>query len=827
MADDFGFIADGEVRDDFGFVPLVETRPGEEPSNPLQEQHEDITDADRFHIMQLGGGGEAAARYLRDKGLEVDHQGGMYFSVRKPGGKWKVLDPSDFEPFQDITDIVADVGSIAAMGAGGAKGATIGASIGTGIAPGPGTAIGGVLGAIGGAGLMGGASQLARAGYGKVAGLDQTLPEVARDVGYETAFGAGSEAGGMLLGAGIRAGSRVAGRALGGRLGQTQREIMMAEPQGQMRSVWEIAEMEYPTERLIPHTRGGFRGPWLRRDVPKRYGFDAFDIPPGLEKGRPVPGRSARMRSGYRARDLRDKLIAEWVEEIRKDMINTAGNIGADVHQWTLQTLLPLIGTKPRLAKQFRRFLQTGAARDPEIFFQTLTKMIADGFMDSAQQKVVARKLASLWGLEHGSLTDSELMKVMRRVMADDDFVYREAGRKLGIKDAFSPDKDLQELADQIWQIEAARAALGEAGAFEPIEAGFKGGSPRLFQKEPPFSESEAHRSARLTPFIQKEAMEEGVPPGTPPRKKYPEPQDPLELMRQFEQINESEYMRRVFGEIPELGGGAKVHGGPPYFGEPMVDFEARSRQMFERRLGEPWEKAKGRVPKDPSKYKGYPWREWKPGVSHGGPQGGVIPRAEAVDFWRYLSLSDLTSLKIGGREIPLTQPQGELVKRVLYTMAVTPRARWLNGLLQRIARTLQIPKRALKAALQALGMRGAASFMSRPGVSGGAAGAVLGAATESVLAGGLGGAAVGATAEFVGAAAAALGRRLMRQPDARLLGKLIRKAAKRQSSRAVDRLRQALSTLDAYGEDAFRAMIYDAMHEPEVRQLLSEGVPE
>ena len=808
---------------------LARKVPGLSPENPIQEQHPKITDADRFNIMQLGGGGEGAARYLEAKGLEVDHQGGMYFSAREPGGKWMVVDPehrwlspSTWEPIQDVTDLAADVGSIASMGAGAAKGAAMGFPLGP-----PGIFAGAVIGA----GAGGGASQLARAGYGKLAGIDQTGREIADDIGYEAAFGMGSEAIGIPAIAGIRRGVRGLRNLRGGRLTQARTDIESAIPLGkgptpathwtqpapapQMRTVWEIAEMTSPKKRAVG----------ARHRMGPRAAFPTPMTPIPLEAGRPlveIGGPHTRLVKGYDQKGLRTKLVREWFPELQADIRRIAAVRGVSAFQQVADLISSAIGA-PGGARVQRLFNAVPIGLPPNEMFDELTAVLARGTIGASKQKEIAKRLAQSWGIETAGLTNKQIMRTMRRVMADDDFVYREAARKAGVPGAFSRDADLQQLVNQVWKYEMARTAVAGAGRQELIEAGIRGGPARATQKHPPWSEKEAMRAEDLASLLREESYLPGTKPGAPPRQKYPRTTDPAEIGRQEAEIIEAEYKRRVYGEVPEMiDPDVKTLGGPPYLEKPIVDLEARSQQMAARRAGVPWDKAKGSPrtgtsPGKPILHQGYPYKEFKPGVSHGGPQGGVIPRAEAVDFWRYLSVEDLTSLRIGGREIPLTQPQSQMVSRAIFRMAVSPRAASLNKILGKIANFLQTPKRLLKSTLEAWKMDAVVRFMTRPGVSGGLTGAGLGTLTG---AGGLLGAAGGAALEIMGSGAAAVGRHLMRNPDPKLLGQLIQKALRQQSSRAHQLLTQAQGTLDDYGEDAFRAMIYHAMHEPQVRRV-------
>lgn len=828
--------------------------PGTSAYSPIQEQHPKISDANRFNIMQLGGAGDAAGRALEALGLEVVHQGAMYFSVREPpDGDWYVLDPSSFEPFQDISDIGADVGAIAAMGWGAAKGAVGGAGYGFTVAGAPGAAVGGFLGAVGGAGIMGGGSQMARALYGRAAGIKQTKAEMQADVNYEAKFGMATEAIGIpLIGAGRMALKKYR-KTVGGRLSQERIDIdsaiptsatealdMVAEGGTKMRTVWDIADMVQPgqqggrVERVVPYGPG-FPGRLFRR--PRKA--DTFDRPVPLQAGRPLEERLAasgspmgpgtRLVHGYDQKALRAKLVKEHYEEVEASIRAQAETLGIPYLQMAARRIGPLINKNARS----RRLYEAVRIFDPEQLVRDMTAVIADVTLTSSKQKEIALRLADAWGIQTTGLSNKEIMRIMRRVMADDDFVYREAARKLGIKGSFDPEIDLQRLVEQIWKYEIAQKSIAKAGGGQMIEAGIRGGPARQLQKRPPWDQGEAMRAADLAPFIREESYLPGTPRGTPPRRKYERADDPDAIYKQELDITEAEYKRRVYGTrgeggVPEMGTGEKTLGGPPYFDKPFVDMEARSRQIFERRAGVPWEDAKrgkrtGTSEGAPLQQKGFPYKEFKPGVSHGGPQGGIVPRAEAIDFWRFLSIEDLTSLRIGGRVVPLTQPQAQVASRVIYRMAVSPRAAWIDKWLGRLARGLQTPKRLLGAALEHWKMRKVAAFFNQRGVTGAASGALAGAVTG---AGSFVGGAIGGIAELAGGGVFGLGKMLMRKPDAEMITALMQKALKQDASQAYQKLQLALQTLNAYGEDAFRAMIYDAMHYPKVREFF-EGAAE
>jgi hypothetical protein len=188
----------------------------------------------------------------------------------------------------------------------------------------------------------------------------------------------------------------------------------------------------------------------------------------------------------------------------------------------------------------------------------------------------------------------------------------------------------------------------------------------------------------------------------------------------------------------------------------------------------------------------------------------GIIPKDKSIDFWRYINLEQLKSLRIGGRVIELTQPQSRMATDLIYTSAVSPRAAKWSKRLGRLSSGLQLPRNVLKAALTGLRLKRTAAFLRGPGRTGGLVGGLMG---------GLGGAAIGFGAELLGRGAAKIARQLMRDPSNLMLRDVIRAAVKQESSRAHKKLLQAKRAFDQHGKTAFRALIYDAMHDPDVRK--------
>ncbi len=877
MAQDYGFKPDPPGGETYGFVPGDDPELGIDPAFPIQEQHPAISDATRFQIMGMGGGGQAGARKLEEQGLEVVHQGGMNYSVREPGKEWMVLDPEHkfFSPstweLADITsDIAGDVGSIAAETYGAVKGGAIGFGLG-----GPPGAVGG---AILGAGLGGGASQLARTGIGKASGLDPGMRETIADAAYEAAFGAASETLGLAGMGALKMVGRNWRKFRGGRLTVERMEVLHAIPantQAEMRGLWDIAGVIDPEvaqfglkgvlieEGMDPALRGtwdiagmsgalgqetyratGGLGPHIRPRVRIWPGSDPIPFAAGGRGGTP-----ARMRQtyGYGNRELRAKLVHEWYPEVRRGVLHMAQAEGKNPMEMAFRLIDEAYQSSPRIRRLFQAVTghtqQVGPGGFADLpggpaMFDDLISVLAND-ISKAQQTVMMQRLARVWKLDISDLSEKEIKRLLRRRMADDDFVYREAARKVGIKGAFDDDVVLEELMENLWKYEVARTAITKAGRHELIEAGFEGGHASTFTKAPPFDIEEMRRAAELAPFIRGERYRgEGVGPtrgplerpqraakktqvtkemldaaneanlaeGLPPvTREYLEEafmEASLENMRRtktnlrFDKLQQEadimdiEYTRRVYGDRPDTLG--------PMAGKlgPLVDLGRRAEQTASRAA------------------EGF----GKPTFKSGGT-GGMIPRADAVDFWRYLNLEQLKTLRVGGKEIQLTQPQSRMAMDLIFTPAVSGMSKKWARRVSRLAGVLQLPRSVLKATLTALRMKRTSAFLAGAGRTGALAGLALG--------GGIKGAALGAGLELLGRGAAKVARKLMRDPDKLLMRDVIRAAIKLESSRAHKKLLQAQKTFNQHGKTAFRALIYDAMHDPEVRKVFELAAPD
>lgn len=154
------------------------TRPGSAASDPLQVQG--VTAGERLKLQNLAPSPESAVKWLNERGYEAQAGRGGQISVRRPGGRWKVVDPKGFE-WSDITDIGNELVS------GGA------------------TVAGAMAGGVAGAGLASGGAEALRRGGAHLAGFEQTGKEVAQGIAEEALYGAGSELGLKALGAGFRA----------------------------------------------------------------------------------------------------------------------------------------------------------------------------------------------------------------------------------------------------------------------------------------------------------------------------------------------------------------------------------------------------------------------------------------------------------------------------------------------------------------------------------------------------------------------------------------------------------------------------------------------
>lgn len=168
------------------------------PENPIQEQHPDISDRERFELMY--GSPETAKRALENKfgHGNVYHAGGHNFSVRHPGERWRVLD-EDRATFADITDLLGDVTSMVGYYGGGTAGAAVGTAIGAAVPPlVPYT---GTAGAILGSGAGGAAAEAAKQGVAKLFfGTPPTTGESTGEIGREALMGMAAEGIGRGIG---------------------------------------------------------------------------------------------------------------------------------------------------------------------------------------------------------------------------------------------------------------------------------------------------------------------------------------------------------------------------------------------------------------------------------------------------------------------------------------------------------------------------------------------------------------------------------------------------------------------------------------------------
>lgn len=156
-------------------------------NNVVQEQHPDISTADRLLIKNLAISPEVGAKYLRDKypGMEVRvHKGEVI--ARKPGEKsYRVLDP-DTGFFSK--DFLADAGDVAFdLGKGAIQSAATAA----------GTAFGGVPGAVAAGGATSAGLEALRQKLGYALGLPQPNLDTGK-VKLEGAFGAAFPAAGKV-----------------------------------------------------------------------------------------------------------------------------------------------------------------------------------------------------------------------------------------------------------------------------------------------------------------------------------------------------------------------------------------------------------------------------------------------------------------------------------------------------------------------------------------------------------------------------------------------------------------------------------------------------
>jgi len=170
----------------------------------LEEQHPDVTLADRLKIKYFSNDPAGAVKYLQEQHpeLEVKSNDAGRILIKSPGAtQYRVLDPEGFQgPYEfskDILDVGWDVPAMALETA-----ATAAGGIAGGLATAP-TGPGAIPGALGGAvvagGLASGGIEAARQGIGKylgVGGIDPTM------LGVSAATGGASP---LLFGTGGRA----------------------------------------------------------------------------------------------------------------------------------------------------------------------------------------------------------------------------------------------------------------------------------------------------------------------------------------------------------------------------------------------------------------------------------------------------------------------------------------------------------------------------------------------------------------------------------------------------------------------------------------------
>jgi len=791
--------------------------PGLHPDNPIQRQHPDISDATRALIMSTGGGGEASARALEAEGFEVEHKGGMHFSVRKPGGNWEVLDPahewldpSTWELKDWTSDLAGDLGSVAMMTGGAIKGVGPGAAIGTAIMPGLGTAVGGFLGGVLGGGVGGGASQVARSGIGKLGGIDPTGREFASDVATEAAIGSLGEVGGGILAKGFGAAKAGIKRMTGRSFKVVSKETGQVTTSLTDDELRAAAELPKPRDTEIPRSQAKETFPEGRLEV--------IDIP--ATPGVPARGKIYTLFQ-YTKEHLDEKLSREFIPRIAKAVAREAAETGEDILIVAQKRMAAL--RSPRKAwGEYGNLVSAGAA--PEEMVDAMIRVVARN-QPGKIKALMLKRLASIWGEDVKGLSYREASLFIRRRMVDDDFLIREAARKTGIKDAFRTDKEgvlvrgLQSLLDETYPIRKARGAIRGAGAQEQITARLSGETGRLptervYTKMPPMSRYEAERAVEHAPY---ERIDRTL--GTSRTGKRLRPaRTPARVAEQEAKIAEEIFATRVLGEVPEIGKGTRMG--------PMVDVRQRGRQIFERALPKKHPATGAEIPGFKPNIERYQKGGILSGVSRG-PTGrgfqGVIPREEYVDFWRYIPLERIQKLWIGGREVILTEPQTLMAKKVIHQM-MTQRSTGMGKALVRLGESLRIPSRILGRAFEKMGMSIAADFSRRGGIRGAARalagpGGVYGAG--ALLGGGLGGALkFGALADVAGVGISALGRRLMRDVSGETLKEAVQIAVQQGSRRAAGVLRKAQRGLE-FGPTAYKALIWEALHDPQVRKTL------
>jgi hypothetical protein len=158
----------------------------------VQEQHPDISTADRWLVKNLSQSPEASLNYLKQKypDLEIEMSGDGQLRAKSKGGKWMAIDPDNHgldyskgglkEFGKDVGDIGYDLYAGATEGAAALGGAALGAGV---------SLPAGMTGAIPGAMLAGGAATAANEGIRQKLGQWLGLPQ---DVSGEDVLASGA-----------------------------------------------------------------------------------------------------------------------------------------------------------------------------------------------------------------------------------------------------------------------------------------------------------------------------------------------------------------------------------------------------------------------------------------------------------------------------------------------------------------------------------------------------------------------------------------------------------------------------------------------------------
>jgi hypothetical protein len=390
-----------------------ELRPGEDWTKPIDDEHPELGVWQRFKLKSLADTGPATLQLnLEKEGFEAKHRGGMSFSIRKPGEKsWYVVDPSGFEPMDDVLEFLGSIapsaaGMIAATGKGAAAGTALGGPAG-GVA-------GGILASGGGAA----AGEAAKMGLGKLMGIEYAPEEVGKKIALEGAFGAGGQAVapviGKLAGAGKRAlmgeGKEVAMRNLAKQ--QAYKKAVAATPEGAPMPAAPVME-KVTQEGLIPAAGRKFqeaRGAKALLEAPERKAREEF-----------AGGAKELIERSFK--DIEEVSLQELSRKSRqlKQNITKAAAKGKPTE--TLQKRLKVVDDARNVEKALRKATKAGKGVAP-----TTAALSKDSFI---------RQTAEGAGISTFGKSQEMVMKVLDDLITDERYAkYLNTGQDSAVRDA-------------------------------------------------------------------------------------------------------------------------------------------------------------------------------------------------------------------------------------------------------------------------------------------------------------------------------------------------------------------------------------------------------